>query len=159
MNGGFHYILGSDPGVHINIYGSLSNYIIPGPPVFSCNGQQPPTQPTVQPTTQPPVTTQPPSGGGGSGAAQWAQCGGSGFSGPTTCQSPYTCVKVNDWVSICVRCISHSETLTCAFPGNSIASVNEQSAIVPIVVVPRLRLRQLVRIIPITNVMNMRLIQ
>ncbi|KAF3941754.1 Endoglucanase-4 [Dactylella cylindrospora] len=35
------------------------------------------------------------------GAAQWAQCGGSGFTGPTTCVSPYTCVVLNPYYSQC----------------------------------------------------------
>ena len=93
---------GTDPGIKINIYQTLTNYVIPGPPLFTCGGSNPPTTqpPTTQPpTTQPPTTqpptTQPPTGG----AAQWAQCGGNGFTGPTTCVSPYKCVKLNDWVS------------------------------------------------------------
>ncbi|KAF7796252.1 hypothetical protein EIP86_007426 [Pleurotus ostreatoroseus] len=31
------------------------------------------------------------------GAAQWAQCGGIGFTGPTTCQSPFTCHVINSF--------------------------------------------------------------
>lgn len=118
---------GTDPGVKINIYQPLNSYVIPGPPVFTCGGTSPPTTqppttqppttqppttqpPTTQPPTSQPPTTQPPSGG----AAQWAQCGGIGFSGPTTCQSPFTCVKLNDYVSYsdsvnrCVTDDSHS---------------------------------------------------
>ncbi len=29
-------------------------------------------------------------------AAHWAQCGGIGYTGPTKCASPYTCVYSND---------------------------------------------------------------
>ncbi|KAJ9137554.1 Beta-xylanase [Pleurostoma richardsiae] len=49
----------------------------------------------AQPTT---------SSGSGSGctAAHWAQCGGSGFTGCTTCASPYTCTYSNDWYSQCL---------------------------------------------------------
>lgn len=36
------------------------------------------------------------------GAAHWGQCGGSGWSGPTTCVSPYTCQVVNPYYSQCV---------------------------------------------------------
>jgi endo-1,4-beta-xylanase len=32
----------------------------------------------------------------------WGQCGGSGWSGPTTCASGSTCVKSNDWYSQCI---------------------------------------------------------
>ncbi|KAK5636198.1 hypothetical protein RRF57_011910 [Xylaria bambusicola] len=32
---------------------------------------------------------------------QWGQCGGIGYTGPTKCQSPYTCVKSGDYWSQC----------------------------------------------------------
>ncbi|KAG2015515.1 acetyl xylan esterase, variant 3 [Coprinopsis cinerea AmutBmut pab1-1] len=32
----------------------------------------------------------------------WGQCGGSGWSGATTCESGYTCQKHNEWYSQCV---------------------------------------------------------
>lgn len=51
-------------------------------------------------STKPPTTTtSPPSSGG---AAQWAQCGGIGWTGPTSCVSPYTCTKLNDWYYQCL---------------------------------------------------------
>ncbi|KAJ5657865.1 uncharacterized protein N7484_001514 [Penicillium longicatenatum] len=34
-------------------------------------------------------------------AAAWAQCGGIGYTGVTTCTSGYTCVVANDWYSQC----------------------------------------------------------
>jgi cellulose 1,4-beta-cellobiosidase len=40
-------------------------------------------------------------GGGGGVAQQWAQCGGSGWTGPTQCASPYTCTEVNEWYYQC----------------------------------------------------------
>ncbi|KAL2204923.1 pectin lyase-like protein [Sarocladium strictum] len=36
-------------------------------------------------------------------AQPWAQCGGTGYSGPTTCVSGYTCVVSNEWYSQCVQ--------------------------------------------------------
>lgn len=47
--------------------------------------------------------TSPASGGGSSsgGAAQWGQCGGIGWTGPTTCVSPYTCKVSNSYYSQC----------------------------------------------------------
>jgi len=41
--------------------------------------------------------------GGGStgGAAQWGQCGGTGWSGASSCASPFTCKFVNDYYSQC----------------------------------------------------------
>ena len=35
------------------------------------------------------------------GVAQWGQCGGQGYTGPTTCASPYTCVTSDQWWSQC----------------------------------------------------------
>ncbi|PFH47655.1 carbohydrate-binding module family 1 protein [Amanita thiersii Skay4041] len=95
---------GADPGITINIYNGLTGYTIPGPTVFSCSGSQPTT--TAQPpsttstrtTTTPPTTTSP----SGGTAAHYAQCGGIGYSGPTVCQSPYTCTFVNDYYSQCL---------------------------------------------------------
>ncbi|KAJ0342545.1 hypothetical protein KNSL1_010665 [Colletotrichum chrysophilum] len=34
-------------------------------------------------------------------AARWAQCGGNGYTGPTTCATGYTCQKQNDYYSQC----------------------------------------------------------
>ncbi|KAF9468482.1 glycosyl hydrolase family 61-domain-containing protein [Collybia nuda] len=94
---------GSDPGIKINIYQTLTSYPIPGPSVFSCNGQSIPTTTqegtTTRTTTTPPQTTTPVPGGT---AAHYAQCGGIGYSGPTACESPYTCVKSNDYYSQCL---------------------------------------------------------
>ena len=50
-----------------------------------------------------PTTTAGNGGGSGSGAAQkYGQCGGNGWTGPTTCVSGSTCTKVNDWYSQCL---------------------------------------------------------
>jgi 3-methyladenine DNA glycosylase Tag len=35
-------------------------------------------------------------------AKHYEQCGGIGFTGPTTCVSPYTCQKQNDYYSQCL---------------------------------------------------------
>lgn len=54
----------------------------------------------VVPTTTTTTTTSTvPSGTPPAGA--WQQCGGSGWSGPTSCVAGYTCNKVNDWYSQC----------------------------------------------------------
>jgi hypothetical protein len=52
-------------------------------------------------TTNPPPTTTnvpPPSG---SAVAKWGQCGGTGYTGSTTCVSGSTCTVVNEWYSQC----------------------------------------------------------
>ncbi|RXW15205.1 hypothetical protein EST38_g10649 [Candolleomyces aberdarensis] len=64
------------------------------PPAPTTTAQAPPPGPT---TTAAPVPT--PSAPAG-GAALYGQCGGSGWSGPTTC-SQGTCTKLNDWYSQC----------------------------------------------------------
>ena len=50
------------------------------------------------PTTSskpPSTTTVAPGGGGGGTAPHFGQCGGQGYSGPTVCESPYTCTVSN----------------------------------------------------------------
>lgn len=36
-------------------------------------------------------------------AQEWGQCGGDGWTGPTTCASPYTCQYQNAWYSQCLQ--------------------------------------------------------
>lgn len=52
------------------------------------------------------TTTTPPTGGGGSTGgggtvSKWGQCGGMGFTGPTSC-SGSTCTVINPWYSQCL---------------------------------------------------------
>ncbi|KAF7299476.1 Alpha/Beta hydrolase protein [Mycena indigotica] len=56
---------------------------------------------TVKSTTTVASTTSssPPSG---SQAAHWGQCGGQGWTGPTTCVAPYTCTVSNPYYSQCL---------------------------------------------------------
>ncbi|EED16894.1 endo-1,4-beta-xylanase, putative [Talaromyces stipitatus ATCC 10500] len=53
-------------------------------------------------TTSSPATTTTTGAGSGTGAAHWGQCGGNGWTGPTTCVSPYTCQVVNPYYSQCL---------------------------------------------------------
>jgi len=107
---------GSDPGITINIYyPPVTSYIVPGPSVFSCGGSgsttsnpTKPTTSTITSTTTIPTTTKPttsptsaPTPTGGT-VAQYGQCGGIGYTGATTCASPYTCAVVNDYYSQCL---------------------------------------------------------
>ena len=73
----------TDPGILINIYSmtTSSKYTIPGPAVFSCSGGS--------------------TGGGSCTTAQWGQCGGTGFTGCTTCASGFKCNVVNAYYSQC----------------------------------------------------------
>lgn len=109
----------TDPGYTVNIYTNFHNYTVPGPAVFSCNGggsnpatSQAPSTPTttkapattlVTSTKAAPATTTTSSGSsGGCSVAKWGQCGGSGFTGCTTCAAGSTCSKINDYYSQCV---------------------------------------------------------
>ncbi|KAJ7728494.1 cellulase CEL7A [Mycena metata] len=61
---------------------------------FNANGTQP-TGPTGTTTT----TTSAPTGGS---VPQFGQCGGIGFSGATSCVSPFTCTSLNAYYSQCL---------------------------------------------------------
>ncbi|KAI0458288.1 glycosyl hydrolase family 61-domain-containing protein [Xylaria acuta] len=97
----------NDPGLLINIYQmtSASTYTIPGPSIFTCAGGSGGGQTTTTKAgaTTTLVTSTKTSGGSAPActAAQWAQCGGTGYTGCTTCASPLTCKKQNDYYSQC----------------------------------------------------------
>ena len=51
-----------------------------------------------------PAPAAPTGSGASAGAAKlYAQCGGQGFTGPTECEAPATCVKSNEWYSQCIN--------------------------------------------------------
>ncbi|RDB20290.1 putative endo-beta-1,4-glucanase D [Hypsizygus marmoreus] len=98
---------GTDPGIKINIYQTLSSYTVPGPAVFSCSGS------TAAPTTAAPTSSLSTSKTGSSApvtstaptagtVAHYGQCGGLTYTGPTGCVAPYTCVKSSDYYSQCL---------------------------------------------------------
>ncbi|CAL1712872.1 unnamed protein product [Somion occarium] len=98
---------GTDPGITINIYQSLSGYTIPGPPVFTCSGSgsapAPPSTTAAPPPTTVTAPAPPPTTSSTQATAEhYAQCGGIGFNGPTTCVAPFTCVKSSDYYSQCL---------------------------------------------------------
>ncbi|KAI1815117.1 carbohydrate-binding module family 1 protein [Poronia punctata] len=97
----------NDPGLLINIYGSLSSYTIPGPELFTCSasggnggGNGGGSNPTTTTTL---VTSTKTSGGAAPTCtvAQYQQCGGADYKGCTTCASGFTCKKQNDYYSQC----------------------------------------------------------
>ncbi|KAH7096097.1 soluble quino protein glucose dehydrogenase [Auriculariales sp. MPI-PUGE-AT-0066] len=57
---------------------------------------------TTTTTTTTSTTSSTTSGGGGCIAPHWAQCGGKGYTGCTTCAAGYTCTYSNDWYSQCL---------------------------------------------------------
>jgi DUF1680 family protein len=54
---------------------------------------------TVKTTTTVPATT---SSSSGATQSQYGQCGGTGYTGPTTCASPFKCTYSNDFYSQCL---------------------------------------------------------
>ncbi|KAJ6621517.1 cellulose-growth-specific protein, partial [Mycena sp. CBHHK59/15] len=79
----------TDPGLNLNIYTNeaqvQTTYVIPGPPMYGS---------TATPPASSTTTSSAPTGTPGT-VAQYGQCGGSGYTGPTGCKSPYTCQVVN----------------------------------------------------------------
>jgi cellulose 1,4-beta-cellobiosidase len=57
---------------------------------------------TTTATTTKATTTTTTTTGSTTGAAHFAQCGGASWTGATTCASPYTCQKQNDYYSQCL---------------------------------------------------------
>jgi cellulase len=95
----------NDPGIVINIYqGTVPNnsgrpYAIPGPAPLQCpagGNPMPTSTPAPTQTQAPTVPSQP-----AQGAALYGQCGGQGWTGPTTCAQG-TCSAINNWYSQCV---------------------------------------------------------
>ncbi|KAH9125394.1 hypothetical protein AeMF1_003971, partial [Aphanomyces euteiches] len=74
------------------------------------NGSQPtatpsPSTPSVKPTTAPtsaPTSAPAPATSAPGVAQPYAQCGGSGYTGPTTCTQGFKCLYSNAWYSQCV---------------------------------------------------------
>ncbi|KAG5717318.1 putative endo-1,4-beta-xylanase A [Termitomyces sp. T112] len=61
------------------------------------------TDPTTSAITPTSSTTSNPSSTGTAGtAAHWGQCGGTGWTGATTCEAPYTCQAINSYYSQCL---------------------------------------------------------
>lgn len=103
-----------DPGILVNIHSALSTYIAPGPAVYaggttrqvgsgSCSGCEGTCKAGSGPTGV--VVGAPATGGGGGGGggagpvacqvAKYGQCGGTGYTGCTTCESGSRCVDVS----------------------------------------------------------------
>jgi hypothetical protein len=112
------HIKATDPGITVNIYNNFNSYTFPGPAVQACNtgggGGNPTTTTAVRTTTTPAATTRTTTpgattartttttsaAGGGGGAPLYGQCGGQGWTGPTTCAQG-TCKVLNAYYSQC----------------------------------------------------------
>ncbi|EGS23404.1 uncharacterized protein CTHT_0000930 [Thermochaetoides thermophila DSM 1495] len=96
------------PGITINIYDNFGQptnggrpYEIPGPRPISCANAPSNPQPQQPTTTAQPSQPTPTNGGGSDSVPLWGQCGGRGYTGPTTCAQG-TCKVQNEWYSQCI---------------------------------------------------------
>ncbi|KAJ0413990.1 1,4-beta-D-glucan cellobiohydrolase B [Aspergillus carlsbadensis] len=86
---------------HPNAYVVYSNIKF-GPLGSTFNEDSGPGNPTTTTTQTTSTTTTSATTTSTSGAGRWQQCGGSGWTGPTQCVSPWTCTVVNQWYSQCL---------------------------------------------------------
>lgn len=118
----------NESGSRANIHAALSDYLPPGGPVYAggatvapggqCKGCASTCKEGTSPTAKAPTSSGGSSGGGtaaveeagveeqgGGGCAQtaYAQCGGNGYTGCTTCQDGFTCKASGEWYSQCVQ--------------------------------------------------------
>ncbi|KAL2023326.1 hypothetical protein VTK56DRAFT_3064 [Thermocarpiscus australiensis] len=73
--------------------------------VLAAKATNPPPSQSPSPTTPTTTTSARPtstSSASFAGQTHWAQCGGIGWAGPTKCQSPWTCQKLNDYFYQCL---------------------------------------------------------
>ncbi|PQE06073.1 hypothetical protein CJF30_00005015 [Rutstroemia sp. NJR-2017a BBW] len=104
----------SDPGILINIYQTLSSYIIPGPAPFVCGGSSSPapttsavatTAKTTSKATSTTLATSTKSSSStaatatGAVAPIYGQCGGTGWTGATACAAGSTCKSTSTYYS------------------------------------------------------------
>ncbi|TFK33506.1 hypothetical protein BDQ12DRAFT_715805 [Crucibulum laeve] len=100
----------SGNGLHPNVtgYQAIANQfpldlLTGSAPPSSTTSSSPPTSttssapPVTTTTSTPPATTSPTAQ-----ATHYAQCGGKGYTGPTVCQSPWTCKVSNKYYSQCL---------------------------------------------------------
>ncbi|KAG9047063.1 hypothetical protein FS837_003149 [Tulasnella sp. UAMH 9824] len=101
----------NDPGILFNIYTSFTTYPIPGPTVYGGGGPvNPPTTTTGRTSTTSTRTTSTTTTttrtttttAGGATQTLYGQCGGNGYTGPTTCPSGSKCNRQSDYYSQCI---------------------------------------------------------
>ncbi|CAE7090922.1 unnamed protein product [Rhizoctonia solani] len=92
----------TDPGILFDLYGGYTSYTIPGPAVYvpgsSTGGGGTTTTARATTTTTSPATT---TTSTGPLIPKYGQCGGSDWTGGTTCVSGSTCTALNPYYSQC----------------------------------------------------------
>ncbi|KAJ7811220.1 glycosyl hydrolase family 61-domain-containing protein [Mycena olivaceomarginata] len=104
------FVASDEVAVTVDLYSNAAQtqttYIIPGPPLYGSASTGSTTVGTTTATTKTassttPTTSSAPTGTPGS-VAQYGQCGGQGYAGPTGCVSPFKCNVVNAFYSQCL---------------------------------------------------------
>ncbi|KAJ6612978.1 glycosyl hydrolase family 61-domain-containing protein [Mycena sp. CBHHK59/15] len=104
---------GYEPGILIDIYYPIPvNFTQPGPAVWPAAGSSGPAPPAssssastttkATSTSTKATSTSTSTGASATGAPQYGQCGGQGWTGPTTCVAPFTCKATNQYYSQCL---------------------------------------------------------
>ncbi|KAF2837863.1 carbohydrate-binding module family 1 protein [Patellaria atrata CBS 101060] len=94
---------GNDANTHQgygNKYGQAALTFVKGK--LNQSGSTPVTPDTSTTASPPPATNPTPPAGGEGTVQKWGQCGGSGWTGPTTCAAGTTCTTQNEWYSQCL---------------------------------------------------------
>lgn len=93
----------TDPGIKFDLYSAYSSYTIPGPAVWTCasGGTSVATSSTRTSSGGSSSTRTTSTSSATPGAQLYGQCGGQGWTGPTTCASG-TCTVLNPYYSQCV---------------------------------------------------------
>ncbi|KZS96273.1 cellulose-growth-specific protein, partial [Sistotremastrum niveocremeum HHB9708] len=102
----------TDPGLDVDLYTAAADaqtsYPIPGPPLYAGAAKSHTTSTTSSSTSKSTSTTTSTSSKTSStssttgGVAKYGQCGGSGYTGPTTCAAGSTCTVSNPYYSQCL---------------------------------------------------------
>lgn len=81
---------------------SSTSVVVPTTTFVTTTTTPPPISSPIVPSTTtsavPTTTVSPPE----PEQTRWGQCGGIGWNGPTKCQSPWTCTRLNDWYFQCL---------------------------------------------------------
>ncbi|KAI0051564.1 carbohydrate-binding module family 1 protein [Auriscalpium vulgare] len=104
----------SDPGIDIDIYSTAAQtqttYVIPGPPLYGSSSSGSGTTASASTSTSVASHSSSSSTAAASSSsaaaagtvAQYGQCGGTGYTGATSCIAPYTCTYSSAYYSQCL---------------------------------------------------------
>jgi len=85
-----------------NVVATLPGYSLVTIVISTGSGTTPPTTTSIKTTLTTSKTSSPSTTSSGGVSQHYDQCGGQGWTGPTTCASPYTCTVSNAYYSQCL---------------------------------------------------------